>query len=335
MSRRAPGDPLADPFAELLVDDPHVRTLTLALNYDCNSRCRFCFVETELDLKLAPVTDAFITRVFEENLRRRLFDRIVLSGAEATLRRDLPSIANRALRRGGFEAVQIQTNGRRLSDRGYLMELLAAGVSEFFVSVHAGDPELDAWLTRSPESFDEMRRGLQNLLRLGCAVVTNTVITRGSYQHLPRTADFLVAEGVPECHFWAFVEFGDVGQRVEHAPYGAAAPFLKEAIDKLKAAGRRAMVSWFPVCLLDEHAGVVRNHRSNTLIHDSFRSRVQSHGSFTCPRSDECAEFGRSCVGLHERYRATIGDVDDLRPYAEPLDGGPRGDALMDGMPGR
>ena len=33
---------------QLLHDDPSIDSLTLAVNYNCNSACRFCFIEPEL-----------------------------------------------------------------------------------------------------------------------------------------------------------------------------------------------------------------------------------------------------------------------------------------------
>jgi MoaA/NifB/PqqE/SkfB family radical SAM enzyme len=300
----------------LLHDDPEIDSVTVALNYRCQSRCRFCFIEPELDMKLPDTDRAFLDRVCDENVRRGgLYRRIIFSGAECTLRPDLAAIANYVKRRGKFEVVQIQTNGRKLADRRYLIELLAAGIDEYFVSVHGGTAEQDAYLTRSPKSFDEMRRGLRNLRELGVTFMSNSVVTESSYRKLPELADFLVAEGVPECHFWAFIEYGDIEQDGEHVRFTDAAPFLQQAVAKLREAGRRVGLSWFPECLLGKQAEVVDNHRATLLIHDEFSSRAAAHSGFTCPHQAECPRFGRSCVGLHERYVAVYGDhVDALHP---------------------
>ncbi|MEC7987305.1 MAG: radical SAM protein [Myxococcota bacterium] len=330
---RASGDPKTDPFANLLVEDPNIRILTVALNYDCNSKCRFCFIEQEIAMKLAPVSSAFIKRVFKENRRRQLFDQIIFSGAECTLRKDLPDIAAAAIREGGFQSVKIQTNGRRLSNKRYLWKLLAAGISEFFVSVHAGTPETDLYLTRSAKSFTEMQQGLRNLKAVGAKRISNTVISEGSYPYLEETARFLIEEDVPECHFWSFIEFGDVSQGGEHADYSLVQPHLKAAISRLKQAGKKVQVSWYPVCLLEEHADVAWNHRSNTLIHHEFRTRAQESGRFSCPEQSNCAVFGKSCVGFHERYCSTVGiDRDVVRPFTKAPHDLLRRDAEMDFM---
>ena len=99
----------------ILKDDPNITTVTIALNYLCNSRCRFCFIERELDMKLPDTSDEYLERVFRENRERKRYRRLILAGAEATLRADLPDIARRALEEGGFEVIRLQTNGRRLA----------------------------------------------------------------------------------------------------------------------------------------------------------------------------------------------------------------------------
>jgi cyclic pyranopterin phosphate synthase len=293
----------------LLVDDPAIDSVTVALNYRCNSRCRFCFIERELDMDLEDTETDFLDRVFRENRQRGgLYRRIIFSGAECTLREDLPAIAHRARTIGGFDHVQIQTNGRRLADRRFLMTLLAAGIDEYFVSVHAGTAELDAYLTRSPKSFGEMRQGIANLRQVGVRLMSNSVITASNHTRLSELADFLVAEEVPECHFWAFIEFGDIEQHGEHVRFSEAAPYLRGAVARLKTAGRKVGVSWFPECLLGDHRDAIDHHRATLLIHDAFSRRAADHNRFMCPHQDSCSRFGTSCFGLHERYVAVFGD---------------------------
>lgn len=294
---------------QLLHDDPSIDSLTLAVNYHCNSRCRFCFIEPELEQRLADTPVDFMNRVYDENRQRGgLYKRIIFSGAECTLRKDLPDLARAARERGGFELVRIQTNGRRLRDEALLAQLIDAGITEYFVSIHAGSAELDAYLTRDPRSFEEMRAGIAAIRRSGAELISNTVITRGNYQHLDEAADFLIAEGIMECQLWAFIEFGDIGQSGEHVSYVESAPYVRRAISKLRAAGRTVVLSWFPECLLGEHADTLDNHRASLLIHDEFSKRAAKSSGFSCPKQSSCARFGRSCQGLHERYVANSND---------------------------
>lgn len=297
---------------DLLVGDTAIETCTLALNYVCNSRCSFCFIERELELRLPDTPDAFIAQVLAENARRRRYERLILAGAEATLRRDLASVARRALDEGGFKTVRLQTNGRRLSDRAYLKTLVDAGISEYFISVHAGTPALDAKLTRNTKSFAEMTAGLRACLDAGVRTISNSCVVSGNVGGLDALASFLVTERVPECHFWSFIEFGDVGQGAEHVSYASAMPGLLQAVSRLREAGRTVVLSWFPECLLGPHRALLHNHRDDTLIHDEFSQRAKKSGGFSCPHQAVCPQFGKTCMGLHERHVAVIGDEREL-----------------------
>ena len=64
------------------------------------------------------------------------FDGLILSGAEVTTCPELEAYVRHAASLGRFKKIQIQTNGRRLSDRGRLEGLIESGVNEFFVSIH-------------------------------------------------------------------------------------------------------------------------------------------------------------------------------------------------------
>ncbi|MCA9593371.1 MAG: radical SAM protein [Myxococcales bacterium] len=303
----------------ILKDDPNITTVTIALNYLCNSRCRFCFIERELDMKLPDTSDEYLERVFRENRERKRYRRLILAGAEATLRADLPDIARRALEEGGFEVIRLQTNGRRLAKASYLAQLIDAGVQEYFVSVHAGTAELDAHLTRNPLSFREMRAGLENLVRSGARTISNTCVSRDNYEHLGELSDFLLEVGVPESHFWAFIEFGDIGQSDQHVPHAEAIPHVQAAARRLLAAGHEVVLSWFPECALGDVRDRLVDHRDDTLIHDEFSSRAKNHGGFSCPHQERCTHFGKTCIGLHERHVELCGDERELlTPFEGP-----------------
>jgi hypothetical protein len=56
-------------------------------------------------------------------------------------------MAKRAIDESGFQVVRIQTNARRLNKSDYVETLYAAGVREYFVSIHAGNAETDRRIT--------------------------------------------------------------------------------------------------------------------------------------------------------------------------------------------
>jgi len=294
-------------------------TLIVALNFDCNSRCTFCIIETEISRRLPPTDVAVFESVFDWNQRERAFKRLTISGAEATLRADLPQLAESALSQGGFEVVRIQTNARKLADRALCERLIAAGITEFFVSVHAHDRELTTKITRAPRGFDEMRQGIEHLIQLGARVISNTVICAENLHAVPDIAQFVVSLGIREVELWNFLEIGDAGQKDSLVHPARAVPAVRDAIALLGRENVEPVVKWFPRCLLEEHGRLLDNRQPQMLIRDSFQDRLSHNFGFSCAHAQNCHWFGRGCDGIHERHLEVFGNVaEQLRPQGLP-----------------
>lgn len=282
-------------------------SLIVALTYRCNSRCHFCILEKELNHYADPDV-AILEPIFRENAKTRRFRRLILSGAEVTLREDLADLAARATGQGGFEVVRIQTNGRRLSDPALARRLFEAGIREYFVSVHAHQAALDATITRNSRSFEEMCEGMAQLRTLGAWMCSNTVVCRQNAAILPELAQLLIDLGFSEAHFWSFLHIGDAGQEDALIPLQDLLPPLHAALHLLRERGLRITTKWFPRCLLGEHGATLDNHQPQLLIRDEFQDRLSDGFRFGCVFSGECAHFGRGCDGLHAGYVARYGD---------------------------
>ena len=294
-------------------------TLILPLNYKCNSRCRFCIIETEIAARFADTIPEVFEEVFDWNARERRFSRLTISGAESTQHPGLESMARAATTRGGFEVVRIQTNGRKLRDRRFVERLLEAGVREYFVSIHAHTAELDAWITQSSRSFAQMREGVSHLVELGARVISNTVVSADNGAHLRELATFLVDLGVRESQLWSFLEIGEAaGQGDQLVSLDTALEPLLGALEVFEAAGSEVVLKWLPRCVLGRFGDRLDNHQPQMLIRDEFQQRLSRHFGFGCVHAAQCRWFGRGCDGLHESYVRAYGDeADRLRP--EPL----------------
>ena len=302
---------------------PDDDTLIVALNYHCNSRCRFCIIETEIDARLEATDRTVFDAVNRANAEARRggrgFRRLTISGAESTLIPDLPDLVRAAVQEGGFERVRLQTNARRLADPGFARTLFDAGATEYFVSIHGPTAALDARITRAPRSFGEMQRGLDNLTALGARILSNSVISADNAEALPALADLLIARGVSEAHLWSFLHIGEAGQEDQLVALDRLIPPLLEALDRLEAAGVSRTVKWLPRCLLGRHGACLDNHQPQMLIRDEFQVRLSDGFRFGCVNAADCRWYGRGCDGLHEGYRAAYGDeATTLRPEPTP-----------------
>src|SRR3569832_65290 len=109
----------------------HADYVEMTVHFQCNLKCTHCMIEGTMDW-LQPQSAGQFDTILSRNRAERRWKGLILTGAEVTLRRDLPAMAQQA-RASGFEHVRIQTHGVRLADPGYCHELVEAGVDEFFV----------------------------------------------------------------------------------------------------------------------------------------------------------------------------------------------------------
>lgn len=263
---------------------------------------------------LQPQSDAALDALFAANARARKWKGLTLTGAEVTLRPDLPELARRA-RDSGFDHVRIQTHGARLSDPHYCRTLVDAGVDEFFVSVAAADAATHDSITRVPGSFAQTLRGLQNLEEFpGVVSLTNTVVTRRSYRCLPDVVSALAPlRRLAQMEFWAYWPMRETDDLDLIVSHDAALPFLREAIVRARALGRGVEVKNFPQCLLGEFGDALDNGQPQLVIDPEFWVQFMRNGFHQCAHRAACGST--QCLGLNTAYVNKYGwQADMLSP---------------------
>ena len=164
-------------------------SIWLALTYNCNNKCKWCYASSNLD--------EFKRREFkvseEENLLRLLEDLgindVKLVGGEPTLYKNIIHFLKKlTIRKINTTLV---TNGRRLSDRTFSEDIRKAGLEYASFSIEGYDDRSHDEETCISGSFAEAIQGMSNSKDLGIRVATNTTITSGNKKHLERIVDFL------------------------------------------------------------------------------------------------------------------------------------------------
>ncbi|NTV41436.1 MAG: radical SAM protein [Candidatus Moranbacteria bacterium] len=213
----------------------------------CNNNCLFC-VQGPEKKKFGNKNTKELIEIIKK--AKRGCDTIVFTGGEPTIRRDLIELVALA-KKLKFKTIQIQSNGRMFVYENFCKDIVDAGANEFALALHGHNAELHNYLTGA-ESFRQIVSGIKTLKKMKQKVITNTVVTKSNYRHLPEIVKVLIGLDVDQIQF-AFVHavgaagnnFDSVVPRME-----MVAPYLKEAIDIGKMLGKKVMTEGIPFCLL-------------------------------------------------------------------------------------
>ena len=287
----------------------------VTVHFKCNLACVHCMIEGTMDW-LRPESNARLTEILADNARHRRWKGLTLTGAEVTLRRDLPDLA-RAARASGFDHVRIQTHGMRLAEMDYCQELVDAGIDEYFVSVTAATAADHDAITGVPGSFDRTLRGLENLDHFpDVAVLTNTVITRRSYRQLPDVVRRLGhLRNLARMEFWTYWPMRESDEKDLIVSHLDTLPWLRTAIADARALGRMVEVKNFPECLLGPDRPALDNSQPKLIIDPEFWPEFMRNGFHQCVHRSYCKTT--SCLGLNTAYINKFGwHGDVLVPFA-------------------
>lgn len=279
------------------------RDLAVTVDFHCNSACTFCIVQEGMNNYRGVPFERFAA-IVEDNLHSRKYDRVLFTGGEVTLEKSLIQFVEHARGSGAFRHVRLQTNGRKLADGDYTRTLVAAGVDEFFVSLHGDTAALHDAITQRPGSFDELIGGLANLAAHPVRRITNTVIHRtniGAFEGIVAVAQ---CYGVSEMEFWNYLPMEDhADERNLIAPLGEAMPGLRRALGRCDEFGIRAITKYVPQCMLGEHGATLDNSQPDTIIVESF---WDDFPRFACLYEAVC-EYSDECLGLAHDYVRKFG----------------------------
>lgn len=212
--------------------------MDLALTYRCNNDCSHCYNARPRDFAELD-TDAW----------KRILDRlwqlgvphIVFTGGEPTLRSDLPTLIAHAEALG--QITGLNTNGRRLSDPGFVDRLVHAGLDHVQITVESNDSGVHNEMVGSRSAFAQTERGVRNALAAPLYVMTNTTMLGTNVHTLAGTLDYLADLGVPTVGLNALIYSGrgrTVGTGLRESQLG---PILDMATQKTQLHGQRLI--WY------------------------------------------------------------------------------------------
>ena len=124
------------------------------------------------------------------------------------------------------------------------------------VSFHDSDKDNHNVLTKNTKSFDEVVRGIKNVIELGGNIRTNTVLVKSNYERIHNIIDYLYSINVKTYNissfnpWWLWIYnksklFSDLSPN-----YLSMAPYLEKVLNAYKDKDIAITLEGFPYCFL-------------------------------------------------------------------------------------
>jgi molybdenum cofactor biosynthesis enzyme MoaA len=264
--------------------------IDLKTGFTCNNNCIFCVQAHKK--KFGNKTTHELKKYIKDSAK--MYHGVVFTGGEATIRKDIFELVSFA-KKSGYSLIQIQTNGRRFAYKEFCIKMIEAGANEFAVAIHGHKPVLHDYLTASKGSFEQTLQGIKNLISLHQKVLTNTVITKSNFRHLPEISWLLTQTRVPYIQF-AFVHMLGNAFKYRYSVVprkSLIAPYVKKAIDIGSSAGAKMTTEAIPFCFM---SGYERYIAETNIPRTKVFDLDYTIEDFTVVRQNEAKTKGPLCV---------------------------------------
>lgn len=297
----------------------------------CNLRCSFCYYHHEDPVPFVPLDVLKLGIVTAKSRGNSCID---FTGGEPTMHPNIVDLVEFCSKIGLKSC--IITNATLLLKNGLLGKLTKAGLSDFLVSIQGRKEAHNRSVCA--QTFEKVEAVLDSLRDRAPFFRTNTVMTMDTYKDLPHLAAFLAERAPKISNFINFnARYGWI--RVEaskiQAKCSEVAPYLKEAIEILEAAGVGVNVRYFPFCLLKgfeknvcnapfvlfdpyewDYGYLPKNFIRYTQAGEEISAVINAGG-----RSEKCRSCGAKtiCGTVDRPYFERFGDG-ELEPYEQRID---------------
>ncbi len=283
----------------------------------CNHFCGFCSNPT------TPYVHTFETmKVLVDDLVRRGYFGVILTGGEPSLHPELPRVCAYATEQGLH--VRMITNGWRMADDGFAREMAAAGLKIVHVSVYSVRPEVEEQLRGMPGTLEKAFAAVANADANGIAVNINCVINRLNASHLDEGIRYWITHHPYVRHFvWNNLDPSMGRAEVNQEQYTPRlADFelsLHRALRMLHQTGRTFRVEKVPLCYMAEFAWASTETRKivkgeERIVHflDAKQTVRQTDWEHVYTPSCGVCSLRTICGGLFDRGQAY--DPGELAP---------------------
>jgi radical SAM protein with 4Fe4S-binding SPASM domain len=225
----------------------------IAVTYRCNLACRFCYAgcgcrkdEEHTDIPAEKLKD--ILTIIKEEAE---VPSVSFTGGEPLLRPEVPELVRHAKSLGMW--ANLITNGT-LADAATVEKLKEAGLDSAQVSIEAGSAPLHDSIAAHPGAFKLTRRGIENFMKAGLRVHTNTTISALNKDSLEGILDLVKSLGLKKFSMNLLMPVGSAGKNFEDTfiSYTEAGPLVDRVRGLADARGLEFM--WYsptPLCIFN------------------------------------------------------------------------------------
>ncbi|MEW6202727.1 MAG: radical SAM protein, partial [bacterium] len=284
---------------------PVVNDALLRINYHCNQRCRFCWIEPGYTNLPHEAVVEKITELGKTGLKV-----LTITGGEPTLNSRLVEYV-RLAKESGVKTITLQTNAARLENNKLCQRLSEAGLDSVFVSLHAHSAEISDSITGAPGTFEKTLQGIENLLECDLFLSLSFVINTLNFKIIPEYVEFVNARlgKVP-------VIFSFVAPLYDALMHKGIVPRFSDIKEYLKRAIGLCVEKRVPYSGLASMCGIPPCGLDGDMQCFPDLQKVVPQGSeFDFIKLPDCVEcsFNEYCFGMRRQY-VNIYGTDEMRP---------------------
>ncbi len=307
-----------------------VDNVDIKVGYSCNNDCFHCVIadkRRELLLKTGSA-DRSTQEVKEhiDDAAEKGAESIVITGGEATIRRDFFDLVDYALSKVKF--IILQTNGRMFYYEDFARKMASYDRANITIAIHSSDPKIHDWITGAKGSFMQTTNGIRNLVKFGAGrrVGAKLVISKKNMHDLENVTKLCKQLGCaslniafPHAMGNARLNFNDCVPR-----YTEVKDEIKRTIETSIKIGLHIDLEAIPLCFLQGYETFASEMRlaEHTMLKDlthtdpDYTKVRQTIAKRKSPQCIECRYF-KICEGVWNDYEDGY-DVSELTPV--PMD---------------
>jgi len=168
-------------------------TVWLGLTYQCNSKCKWCYVASETFVD-KPKEELKNPRETVELLKELCVPKVILIGGEPTLYSNISQLIS-DLRNENI-GVGMISNGRKFSSEAFTRDMHKRGLNYVTFSLEGSNSQIHDDTTQCPGSFNQLIKGVKNAQTQGLRVTTNTNMSSLNISNLEKIIDLVSSLGI-------------------------------------------------------------------------------------------------------------------------------------------